>query len=107
LMAVFEPPMRGSWVQLLTIIFLGCAAIAAPGTFYGLITSQARGSSVMLPLLLFPFVVPALLASATATTRVFQGDPMNQVPSWMGLLVVINVVHWSISAVFYGWIYED
>jgi heme exporter protein B len=107
LLAIFEPPLRGSVLQLVAVIVLGCAAIAAPGTLLGLITSQARGSSVMLPLLMFPLVVPALLAASAATTRLFEGDPMNQAPSWISLLLVFNAVHWSVSAVLYGRIFED
>ncbi|MEQ1565488.1 MAG: heme exporter protein CcmB [Myxococcota bacterium] len=107
LLAIFDPPLKGSMLQLAAIVVLGCAAIAAPGTLLGLITSQARGSSVMLPLLMFPLVVPALLASSSATSRVFEGDPMNQAPSWIYLLVAFNAVHWSISALLYGRIFED
>jgi heme exporter protein B len=107
LIAVFNTTVAGSLVQLALIIGLGCAALAAPGTLFGLITSQARGSSVLLPLLLFPLVVPALIASANATSKVFEGDPMVQVPSWIGLLVAFDVIHWSLMGLLYGRILED
>lgn len=107
LLAVFNAEIRGSVPLLMAILVLGCAALAAPGTFYGLVTSQARGSSVMLPLMLFPLVVPALLAAANATTKVFEGDPMSQAPGWMGILVVFNAVHWSLAGALYGWFLED
>jgi heme exporter protein B len=105
--ALFEPRTTGDPLQLFSVVLLGCAAIAAPGTLFGLITSQARGSSVLLPLLLFPLVVPALLAASSATTRLFEGDPMAQAPSWIGVLVVFNVVHWSISPLLYGRIFDE
>jgi heme exporter protein B len=54
-----------------------------------------------------PLVVPALLAAANATTKVFEGDPMNQAPSWVGVLVVFDLVHWSLSGLLYGRIMED
>jgi heme exporter protein B len=107
LVAIFGAEVRGSPLALVQIVVLGCAALAAPGTLYGLITSQARGSSVLLPLLLFPLVVPALLAASNATTKVFEGDPMNQVPSWIALLFAFDVIHWSLSGVLYGRILED
>lgn len=107
LLAVYDRPMLGSWPQLIVTIVLGCAAIAAPGTLLGLITSQARGSSVMLPLLLFPLVVPALLASSMSTARLFEGDAMAVAPSWIGVLALVNAVHWSFPALLYGRIFED
>ncbi len=107
LLAVFDAEIRGNVVQLVPIVMLGCAALAAPGTFYGLITSQARGSSVMLPLMLIPLVVPAILAAANATTKVFEGDPMGQAPAWLGILVVFNAIHWPLEGALYGWFLED
>ena len=107
LVAIFGAEVKGSLLQLAQIVLLGCGALAAPGTLYGLITSQARGSSVLLPLLLFPLVVPALLAASNATTKVFEGDPMSQVPSWIGLLFAFDVIHWSLSGLLYGRILED
>lgn len=107
LLAVFNADIRGSLLMLFPIIALGCAALAAPGTFYGLITSQARGSSVMLPLMLFPLVVPAILAAANATTKIFEGDPMDQAGGWLGILVVFNAIHWSLAGFLYGWFLED
>ena len=84
-----------------------CAALAAPGTLYGLITVQARGASVLLPLLLFPLVVPALLAVSRGTTVVMEGDPMDQGKSWLGLLIAFNAIHWSLSGLLYGRVAED
>ncbi len=107
LIGIFEAPIRGSIPQLVLAVILGCAALAAPGTLYGLITSQARGSSVLLPLLLFPLVVPALLAVSNATAKIFEGDPMGQATSWMALVAAFDAIHWSLSALLYGRILED
>jgi len=105
--ALYNAPIKGDLVQLAGFLFFGCAAIAAPGTLYGLMTSQTKGSSVLLPLLLFPLVVPALLASARGTSLIFEGDPMGQGQSWLSLLVAFNVLHWSLSGVFYARLLED
>lgn len=105
--AVYDAPLRGDLLQLVGFLVLGCAALAAPGTLYGLITAQARGSSVLLPLLLFPLVVPALLAAARGTSVVMEGDPMGQGGDWLGLLAAFNALHWSLSGLLYGRILED
>lgn len=105
--AVYDAPLRGDLLHLLGFVALGCAAIAAPGTLYGLITAQARGSGVLLPLLLFPLVVPALLASAKGTAVVMEGDPMGQGPSWLALLAAFDALHWSLAGLLFGRILED
>ncbi len=104
---IFDAPVRGDLGQLVAIIVLGCMALAAPGTLYGLITSQARGSSVLLPLLLFPLVLPAVLAAANATTKLVEGDPMNQASGWIAVVAAFDILHWSLSGILYGRLLED
>jgi len=82
--------------MLLLVIVLGGAGISAPGTLYAAMTSQLRTRQTLLPLLLFPLIVPVLLASVKATSLVILGDPMGQVGSWLGLLVAFNAIYWSL-----------
>ena len=107
LVALYNVDVRADPVMLLGFGVLGTAALAAPGTLYGLMTARARGSSVLLPLLLFPLVVPALLAAARGTTVVLEGDPMLQGGAWLGLLLAFNAIHWSLSGLLFGRVLED
>ncbi len=107
LIAIFDVPVHGNLSTLAAFTFLGCAALGAPGTLHGLIASQARGSSVLLPLLLFPLVVPAMMAAARGTALVFEGDAMGDSALWLQLLGGFNVLHWSLSGLLYGRIVED
>lgn len=107
IIGMYDAPVRGRPELLVATIAAGCAAIGAPGTLYAAITAQARGSSVLLPLLLFPLVVPALLAAARATTVIIDGDPMGQAPDWLGLLLAFNALHWILTGLFYTFVVED
>jgi heme exporter protein B len=89
------------------IIFLGSAGLSAPGTLYAAMTSQARARQTLLPLLLFPLVVPVLLASVKATSLTILGDPMGQTRSWILLLVCFNLIHWSLGGLLFGRVVED
>jgi heme exporter protein B len=93
--------------DLATTLVLGCMALAAPGTVYAAIASNARARDVLLPLLLFPLIVPALLASAKATMLVLQGDPMEQLGSWFGLLGGFNLIYWGLGFVLFPRVIED
>jgi heme exporter protein B len=88
-------------------VVLGCMAISAPGTVYSAIASNARARDVLLPLLLFPLIIPALLAAAKATSLVLQGDPMNQLGSWFGLLTGFNLIYWGLGFVLFPRVIED
>ena len=92
---------------LLGIILLGAAGLSAPGTLYAAMTSQARAKQTLLPLLLFPLVVPVLLSAVKATSLIILGDPMGQVRSWSLLLVCFDLIHWSLCGLLFGRVVED
>lgn len=96
----------GSWLSLLAFIVLGVAGLAAPGTLYAAMTSQVRGREVLLPLLLFPLVVPVVLAVVKGTGLALAGDPMDQAPSWLGVLVVFDLVYWSVCPLVFSAVVE-
>ena len=93
--------------DLASILVLGSLALSAPGTVYAAISSHARARDVLLPLLLFPLVIPALLSAAKGTTLVLQGDPMQQLGSWQGLLLGFNLIYWGVGFVLFPRVIED
>jgi len=107
LVALFDVRVVLSWGRLLTLVGLGCLAIAAPGTLYGAIASHARARDVLLPLLLFPILIPALVAAAKGTTLVFEGDPMDQLPSWISLLGSFDLLYWGLGVVLFPRVVEE
>src|SRR5260370_4405152 len=76
----------------LTLV-LGCLAISAPGTLYSAVASNARARDVLLPLLLFPLIIPALLAAAQAGSLGFPGEPMSPLRFLVWLLVGVELVY--------------
>jgi len=94
-------------LSLLAIILLGSGGISAPGTLYSAMTSQAKAKQMLLPLLLFPLIVPVLLASVKATSLVILGDPMNQSASWIRLLAAFDIIYWSLCGILFDRVVEE
>jgi heme exporter protein B len=92
---------------LLGVIALGAAGLSAPGTLYAAMTSQARARQTLLPLLLFPLVVPVLLAAVKLSSLLILGDPMGQARSWALLLASFDAIHWSLCGLLFGRVVED
>lgn len=92
---------------LLGIIALGAAGLSAPGTLYAAMASQVRAQQVLLPLLLFPLVVPVLLAAVKASSLLLLGDPMGQAGSWTLLLVGFNGVYWPLCGLLFAHVVDD
>jgi heme exporter protein B len=89
------------------IVLLGTAGLSAPGTLYAAMTVRTRSRQTLLPLLLFPLVVPVLLAAVKATSLLILGDPMGQLSSWSRLLGSFAVVHWTLGSLLFGRVVED
>ena len=89
------------------IILLGAGGLSAPGTLYAALAAQARAKQTLLPLLLFPLVVPVLLGSAKASALLIENDPMEQTGAWATLLGSFNLIYWSLCGLFFDRIVED
>jgi heme exporter protein B len=92
---------------LLAIILLGSGGISAPGTLYSAMTSQAKAKQMLLPLLLFPLIVPVLLASVEATSLAILGDPMAQSSFWIKLLAAFDIIYWSLCGLLFDRVVEE
>ena len=106
-MVLFDLVISESVLLLLLIILLGSAGIVAPGTLYAAMTARLSSQQVVLPLLLFPLVVPPILAAVKATDLVLEGDAMGQLPAWIGLLVVFDAIYWSLSGLLFGKVLDE
>jgi heme exporter protein B len=95
------------FLSLIGIIILGTAGLSAPGTLYAGMTAQVKAKQTLLPLLLFPLIVPALLASVKATSLVILGDPMQTLRSWLLLLASFDAIYWTLCGLLYPRVVED
>jgi heme exporter protein B len=77
------------WLLLL-VLPLGTWALVANGTFFAALGLRTRNRELMLPLILFPISIPALLAMVQATTNILTGEYEPNL--WIRLLVGYDVV---------------
>ena len=81
--------LGAAW-ELLPIAALGTWALVVNGTFFAAISLRVRSREIMLPLLLFPLSIPALLGMVNATTDILTGEESARF--WIALLVAYDVV---------------
>jgi len=78
-----------SW-QLLPVAILGTWALVVNGTFFAAVSLRTRSREIMLPLLLFPISIPAILAMVSATTAILTAEFSPRF--WIVLLITYDVV---------------
>jgi heme exporter protein B len=105
--ALYDVNLTRNPLALISVLFLGTVGISAPGTVYSAISSNARARDVMLPLLLFPVLVPLLLAAVSATKYTLEPDPLNQLGSWLKLLVAFDLIYLSVGFLLFPKVAEE
>lgn len=91
-------PLGPAWLFLLILPF-GTWSLVVNGTFFAALSMRARSRELLLPLILFPIFIPALLAMVLATTDVLTG---NDVPIlWIKMLAGYDVIFTTISLLLF------
>jgi heme exporter protein B len=85
--------------QLVVVALLGTWALVVNGTFFAALSIRTRSREIMLPLILFPISIPALLAMVDATTSVLTGDASPDF--WIKLLAVYDIVFTAICLLLF------
>jgi heme exporter protein B len=104
---LYDIPVGPAVPKLLLVVLLGTFGFVTLGTFYASMASRSRAREVLLPLLLFPMLVPVLLASVEATGALLQGDPMGEAGRWIRLLVSFDVIFLGASILAFGAVIEE
>lgn len=77
---------------LIGVALLGTIGFSVVGTFFSALTVHARARELLLPLLLFPALVPVVLGAVGATDELLKGDPMGRLTGWVELLASYDVI---------------
>ena len=85
--------------QLLVVGLLATWALVVNGTFFAALSLRTRSREIMLPLILFPISIPALIAMVDATTMILTGD--DSPVFWIRLLAVYDLVFTSVCVVLF------
>jgi heme exporter protein B len=98
-MVFYNLRVIGSLWQLAAVLLLGSWALVMNGTFFTALSLRTRNREVMLPLLLFPISIPALLAMVEATTNVLTGEASPAM--WLKVLGAYDVVFTTIGLLLF------
>ena len=92
---------------LLLIILLGSIGYVAVGTLLSSMAVQTRTRDVLLPVLLFPLVIPILIAAVKGSTGFLQGVDIVDIRPWINLLLVYDVIFIAAALMVFDYIVEE
>src|SRR6266436_1984707 len=101
--ALFNVPLFAG--ALLPIVLLGTLGVATIGTLFSAMAAATRARELLLPVLVFPLIVPVVIAAVRATATLLA--PVANDPPWLGLIVAFDIIFLSISLLTFGYVIEE
>ena len=83
---------------LLLVLLLGTWSLTVIGTIFSALTVNIKLREVMLPMLTYPILMPALMAAMRLTTLLVNGQPIGDDDmAWLKMLIGFDVVFTAVS----------
>jgi heme exporter protein B len=101
--ALFDVPLV--MASLLPIVLLGTLGIAAIGTLFSAMAAATRARELLLPILVFPLIVPVVIAAVRLTGALMA--PSANEPPWLGLMIAFDVIFLSVSMLTFEYVIEE
>jgi heme exporter protein B len=92
---------------LIMVVLLGSIGYIAVGTLLASMAVQTRTRDMLLPILLFPVVIPLIVAAVKASAGFIQALPMNEITPWLNLLIVYDVVFLAVAWMVFDYVVEE
>jgi heme exporter protein CcmB len=101
---LFQVRLTGHTALLVALLFLGTLGFAAVAALFGAALGRARSREVLLPLLIYPLIMPALIAGTRGTVGLLQGDADGVAGAifWLKFLGVFDAIFVSLAL----WVWE-
>jgi len=92
---------------LIGVILLGSVGYVAVGTLLASMAVQTRTRDVLLPILLFPVIIPIMIAAVQASSGFLQGLATTELMTWINLLIVYDVIFVAVAFMVFDYVVEE
>lgn len=104
--SIFNNTNLISW-EFAGVILLGTLGYILTGTLLSMLSVQLRTRDMMLPVLLFPVVIPLLLAAVRASTIILQGGAASEFHTWLLLLAGYDLLFFAVGLMVFEKLIEE
>ncbi len=101
--ALFDVPLFAG--SLIPIVLLGTLGIAIIGTLFATMAAATRARELLLPILVFPLIVPVVIGAVRATEALLV--PASNEPPWLGLIIAFDIIFLSVSMLTFQYVIEE
>ena len=105
--AFFSLRFSGSPVTLVAVVALGVLGFVSLTTLFSAMATRSSMGESLLPVLVFPLLVPGIVYGATATQRLFAGRPVAEVSGNLRMLAAFAIVSTVAGAGLFRFVVEE
>jgi len=91
---------------LFAVSFLGTLGFCVLGTLFSAVTLNARARELLLPLILFPLLIPVILATIRCLEVILHSAAVTEALPWLRLLIAFDVIFVTAGYLIFEWIVE-
>ncbi len=94
-------------VPLIPVIFLGSIGFVSVGTLFSAMALNTKLREVMLPILLFPIIIPVIVSAVKLSEQVLDGDSLLAASFSLKLLVSFDIIFLTACAVIFEYVIDE
>ena len=103
----FNENLFSNIISLTLIIALGTIGFVSVGTLLSAIAINTKLREVLLPILLFPIIIPVIASSVKLTASILEGNSINFSDSALQVLVSFDIIFIAASAVIFEFVLDE
>jgi heme exporter protein B len=93
--------------RLFLVTLLGTVGFCVLGTIMSALTLRARARELLLPLVLFPLMIPVILATIRCMENVMRTGAFGDALPWLKLLLGFDVIFITVGVLIFDWVIES
>jgi heme exporter protein B len=91
---------------LFLIVLLGTIGFCVLGTILSAVTLKARARELLLPLVLFPLMIPVILATIRCMEAILRAGVIGDAAPWLRLLIGFDVIFLTVGVLIFDWVID-
>lgn len=104
LIFTFSVDVSGTLLLHVVTILVGTIGFSALGTLVSAMLVRSELREVLLPIVLYPLLIPLLIAGVQVTAALLEGAGWQEVGFWIQAMIAVDIAYIAVSIALFRWV---
>ncbi len=104
---LFNININGEIGLLIIVMILGAIGFSTLGTLFSTMAINTKLRELLLPVILFPVIIPVIINAVRATSIIFNGGGYAEISPYLKILICFDIIFLVTSALVYEFVVEE